>query len=106
MFRYRKREWHFDISTRVIQYRKRSNNPKILKEICFSEIDFLFYKGWEGGYPPTGSHIFTLNFLVLPNTIRIFKGEKDVCIKLGIIIAQFLEQSFYYGSWRGKEQVY
>ena len=106
MFRYRKREWHIDKTKEVIQYIKRLRNiPKALKKISFSKVDFLFYKGWEWEYP-SSSHIYTLNFLVLPNTIRIFKGEKDVCIKLGIIIAQFLEQSFYYGSWRGKEQIY
>lgn len=105
ILKYRKREWHFDKSTKSIRYIKGSDESKILKKINYNDINFLFYTVSES-QQLTSSYWHSLFFLILPKQIKIFTGSEESCIRLGVIIGEFLGQSLYYRSGRGKEKIY
>ena len=86
-------------------YSKINPRYKLLKEVNFSEIEYLIYHHYKWADAAISPHIYSLSFYTgkLKESI-IYCGLIEECKTLGIIISDFLGKSLYYhnGEWKEK----
>ena len=95
LFLYLKFQKHtltIDKSSQIITSQKVFTYLKQIRTFSFSDIEWLIYPRDHGDY----GEMYKLQF-VLKNTkdLRIFKGFKEECKQLGIIISDFIDKKSY-----------
>ena len=103
-YRNRTKEWILDRQSHKIIHNQLTPSKKSLKQLSFSEIEYLIYTNYKWG-AHTAS-IYSLKFhLNNMEEVQIFVGFKDKCEELGIIIAEFLEKPLYKNIVGIKEKI-
>jgi len=95
LFLYHKFQKHtltIDKSSQIITSQKVFTYLKRIRTFSFSDIEWLIYRLDQRDY----GAMYKLEF-VLKNTkdLRIFKGFKEECKQLGIIISDFIDKKSY-----------
>ena len=91
-FIFQKHTLTIDKSSQIITSQKVFTYLKQIRTFSFSDIEWLIYRRDQGDY----GEMYKLEF-VLKNTkdLRIFKGFKEECKQLGIIISDFIDKKSY-----------
>ena len=90
--KFQKHTLTIDKSSQIITSQKVFTYLKQIRTFSFSDIEWLLYRRYQGEY----GELYKLEF-VLKNIkdLRFFKGSKDKCKQLGIIISDFIDKKSY-----------
>lgn len=89
----RKHTWDIDKSSQIITLQKVFSYWKKIQTYNFSEIGSLIYQKDHRDYGDMHKLVFVYKNA---DNIKIFKGRKGDCKKLGIIISNFMNKIFEY----------
>jgi hypothetical protein len=103
-YRNRTEEWILDRQSQKIIHNRLTPSKKSLKQLSFSEIEYLIYTNYKWGAHTAST--YSLKFHVKNmEELQIFVGIKDKCEELGIITAKFLEKPLYKNIVGIKEKI-